>query len=74
MVLQQDLFFDIQKSDWISAKVNIEGRFNNKNYLPSYFNTFYEVDRFSLIPPKKRIFSKLSELNSIDLGNGLFVN
>jgi hypothetical protein len=55
----------------ISAK--LERRFNNDHYLPSYFNSFYEIQRFQVNTSTSSIQSKAQILAStFDPGNGYY--
>ena len=56
----------------ISAHAKLERRFNQKQYIPSYFNSFYELDRFQL-GQSGNVHSKIQrlELNE-NADNGIF--
>lgn len=38
--------FDLEGLGLVSLMAKLERRFNNDQYIPSYFNSFYELDRF----------------------------
>lgn len=60
----------------VSVSAKLERRFNNDHYLPSYFNSLYEIQRFSvdtLSSTFAPIQSKAKTLASIfDPGNGYY--
>jgi hypothetical protein len=60
----------------ISGSVKLERRFNGAHYLPSYFNSLYEIERFEIdntATSESPIQSKIQELASTtDPGNGYF--
>jgi hypothetical protein len=69
--------FNFNPLGLISGSVKIERRFNGDNYIPSYFNSLYEVERFKLIPESKSIYdiavTKAQLLSdSISIGNGFY--
>ena len=65
--------FNFDGSGIVDAYARLERRFNGKNYIPSYFNSLYEIDRFSVNERTGGFNSKVAELNSInDPVNGYF--
>lgn len=57
----------------VTGTVKLERRFNGKNYLPAYFNSLYEIERFKVDTASGTISSKVQLLDgSDDLGNGFF--
>lgn len=60
----------------INGSIKLERRFNGNHYLPSYFNSLYEIQRFNVdntANVQSPIQSKVQELNStVDPGNGYF--
>jgi len=60
--------------DLIQIKARLERRFNKGKYIPSYFNSFYELERFSYDQDSKSLNGKRRQLESIatDLGNGFY--
>ncbi len=59
----------------ISISAKIERRFNNPHYLPSYFNSLYEIQRFSVDTSSNSlpVQSKVQILASdFDPGNGYY--
>lgn len=57
----------------VIGSVKLERRFNGKNYLPSYFNSLYEIERFKVDTSAGAFFSKAQRLESpTDIGNGYF--
>ena len=51
----------------ITASAKLERRFNGKQYIPSYFNSFYEIERFNANPFKSKI-QGLKSLTNPDNG------
>lgn len=50
-----------------------ERRINGKNYIPSYFNAFYELERFSYNNETEEVKSKIQLLESnLYIGNGWY--
>lgn len=72
--------FNFQGLGLISAGAKLERRFNGDRYLPSYFNSLYEIDRFRLnsnlnnLPSNDPVnISKAARLNSAgSVGNGYY--
>jgi hypothetical protein len=62
----------------VNASVKLERRFNSARYIPSYFNSLYEIERFQVNPSNGTFSSKAAKLNTIISDNGyygeLFVN
>ena len=62
----------------INASAKLERRFNNARYIPSYFNSFYEIERFQINSSNGSFTSKASKLDTIIADNGyygeLFIN
>lgn len=56
------LMFNLQGLGLVSAQAKLERRFNGERYIPSYFNSFYEIERF-------RLGSNLNDLQSNDPAN-----
>jgi len=59
----------------LSISAKLERRFNNVHYLPSYFNSLYEIQRFSvdtLSSTFAQVQSKAGILASFDPGNGYY--
>jgi hypothetical protein len=57
----------------ITASAKLERRFNNSKYIPSYFNSLYEVERFEVNKSTGSFISKAALLNSItNPDNGYF--
>lgn len=58
----------------VSLRAKLERRFNGDNYIPSYFNSLYELERFSSDTSAGGGFS--SKINSLkhlsDVGNGYY--
>ncbi|MFH0735451.1 MAG: hypothetical protein V1773_13240 [bacterium] len=56
----------------LSAK--LERRFNNDEFLPSYFNSMYETERFNFDPATGQVRSKIQSLQLLQssVGNGFF--
>ena len=56
----------------VNIHTRMERRFNGKNYLPSYFNSFYELERFKLNKTGNFVTSKVQQLANADVGNGWY--
>jgi len=55
----------------VNARAKLERRFNGDNYLPSYFNSFYELDRFKY--KNGVVQSKIQLLQSSEnIGDGYY--
>jgi hypothetical protein len=56
----------------VSATAKLERRFNQEKYLPSYFNSFYELERFQVMNDGT-VLSKAQALNSATTAsNGVY--
>ncbi len=56
-----------------SATARLERRFNNDQYIPGYFNSLYEVERFRVDTASSSFSSKAKRLSeTIDQGDGYF--
>ncbi|MCJ7553131.1 MAG: hypothetical protein MUO34_04530 [Ignavibacteriaceae bacterium] len=65
--------FDLNGLGLFSAMAKLERRFNGDNYIPSYFNSFYELERFRVDPSTGLFSSKIQQLAlSADIGDGWF--
>jgi len=49
----------------ISLSTKLERRINNGKYIPAYFNSLYEIERFKGIPTSNTYFTKVDFLNSL---------
>jgi hypothetical protein len=62
----------------VTASAKLERRFNNAHYIPSYFNSLYEIERFNIDSTHRSFTSKAARLDTIVADNGyygeLFVN
>lgn len=57
----------------IDAQAKLERRFNNDKYIPSYFNSFYEIERFKEDTTAGIVSSKISRLaNMTTADNGFY--
>lgn len=58
----------------INIKTKFERRFNQAHYLPAYFNSMYELQRFKLDKTTGKVTSKIQELMAADksVGNGWY--
>ncbi|MFC2133356.1 hypothetical protein ACFLTH_01960 [Bacteroidota bacterium] len=57
----------------LDIKTRIERRFNGDNYIPSYFNPFYEIERFNLDKSDGSVTSKIQQLKAAgSVGNGYY--
>ncbi|MGE5680817.1 MAG: hypothetical protein ACM34K_08045 [Bacillota bacterium] len=74
------LMFNFQGLGIVSAGAKIERRFNGDRYLPSYFNSLYEIERFRLKSGNSasrssndKYISKAERLDSLrSSGNGVY--
>ncbi|OGU55805.1 MAG: hypothetical protein A2V66_01320 [Ignavibacteria bacterium RBG_13_36_8] len=57
----------------LDIKARLERRFNGDNYIPSYFNSFYEIERFNLNTNTGDVTSKIQRLKAVgSVGNGYY--
>jgi len=57
----------------VDVYARFERRFNGENYIPSYFNSLYEIERFNLNKSDGQVTSKVQQLKTIgDVGDGYF--
>jgi len=57
----------------VDVRAKMERRFNGDKYLPSYFNSFYELERFQFDEPTATVHSKIQTLKNIqNVGNGYY--
>ncbi|MDX1701683.1 MAG: hypothetical protein R3250_13740, partial [Melioribacteraceae bacterium] len=57
----------------INLRAKLERRFNGDNYIPSYFNSFYEIERFQFNESSNTVTSKIQTLQNIEnVGDGYF--
>jgi hypothetical protein len=57
----------------VSGSVKLERRFNGEKYIPSYFNSLYELERFKVDASTGTFISKAQLLASTtNLGNGFY--
>ena len=57
----------------VDLTTRFERRFNGKEYIPSYFNSLYEIERFSFDPTTNIVTSKIQSLkNATSDGNGYY--
>lgn len=66
--------FDLNGLGLFSLVAKLERRFNGEKYIPSYFNSFYELDRFKVLDKSTGLFtSKIQQLALMtDPQNGWF--
>jgi len=53
-----------------SASAKLERRFNGKQYIPSYFNSFYEVERFKFDTTKGILSVPITKVQRLALSTG----
>lgn len=71
--LSSGLKFDFDGFDLITATAKIERRINGDNYIPSYFNSLYEIERFSIDTVNNKFSSKAAILkNMTGNKNGIY--
>jgi hypothetical protein len=56
----------------VNASAKLERRFNNARYIPSYFNSFYEIERFQVNSYNGTFTSKAAKLDTIIADNGYY--
>lgn len=57
----------------VNLSTKLERRFNGDGYIPSYFNSMYEIERFNYNPATASVTSKVQTLKaSASLGDGFF--
>ena len=56
----------------VNASAKLERRFNNARYIPSYFNSFYEIERFQINSSNGTFTSKAAKLDTIVSDNGYY--
>ncbi|MGE5432823.1 MAG: hypothetical protein ACM3QX_17200 [Syntrophomonadaceae bacterium] len=73
------LKLDLHGLGLVTAQAKLERRFNGDNYLPSYFNSLYEIERFMADPNGKNTLSKDGNISKAarlqnlgDPGNGYY--
>lgn len=59
------IMFDFNLSTLLNISAKLERRFNNGKYIPAYFNSFYEVERFKVDSSTANFTSKAQMLNGI---------
>lgn len=65
--------FDLEGLGLVSLMAKLERRFNGEKYIPSYFNSFYELDRFRYFAGTDTFSSKVQQLSVLtDPDNGWF--
>lgn len=65
--------FDLEGLGLVSLMAKLERRFNGEKYIPSYFNSFYELDRFRYFAGTDTFSSKVHQLSVLtDPQNGWF--
>lgn len=65
--------FDFNASSLLQISAKLERRFNNGKYIPAYFNSFHEIERFKVDSSTSAFTSKAQMLNSItESGNGFY--
>jgi len=57
---------DLNGLGLVELSAKLERRFNQDKYIPSYFNSFYEIERFKLDTANNTFASKASQLNDLD--------
>lgn len=62
--------FDGDATDLLKMGIKLERRFNGNQYMPSYFNSFYEIERFNILTgaSKSLMLKTLTNTNN----NGLY--
>lgn len=69
------VMFDFNLSTLVNVNAKLERRFNNGKYIPSYFNSLHEIERFKVDSAAGTFTSKALALNSItENQNGFYGN
>lgn len=67
------LMLDLNGLGLVDVRAKLERRFNGDKYLPSYFNSLYEVERFQLDTATGTFTSKAAGLEGLEsVGNGFY--
>ncbi len=65
--------FNLDGLGLVTVRSKLERRFNGNHYLPSYFDTFYELDRFKYDESTNTVISKVQALDAnTSIGNGYY--
>ncbi len=65
--------FNLDGLGLVTVRSKLERRFNGNNYLPSYFDTFYELERFKFDETTNSVQSKVQFLDAnTSIGNGYY--
>ncbi len=57
----------------VNVRAKMERRFNGDSYIPSYFNSFYELERFKYDESTNTVSSKIQILQNIgNVGDGYY--
>lgn len=57
----------------VDLTTKFERRFNSDNYIPSYFNSMYEIERFKFNDRTGEVSSKIQQLQAASsIGNGFY--
>jgi hypothetical protein len=59
------VMFDFNLSTLLNISAKLERRFNSGKYIPAYFNSMHEIERFKVDSSKGTFVSKALALNSI---------
>lgn len=54
----------------VTASAKLERRFNNNQYIPAYFNSFYEVERFRIGGSSSNLQTPQTKVQALALANG----
>jgi hypothetical protein len=57
--------FDLNGLGLINLSSKLERRINNGKFVPAYFNSLYEIERFKASPATNTYFTKVNLVNSI---------
>jgi len=67
------LMADMEGMGLVSLRAKLERRFNGDDYVPSYFNSLYELERFASDTTGGGFSSKINTLRTLgDAGNGFY--
>jgi hypothetical protein len=67
------LLFDFAVSSLLDIRAKLERRWNTDQYVPAYFNSLYEIERFSFNPVTGEVDNKLKSVSQfVNVDNGYY--
>lgn len=71
--LSTGLMFEFSGLGLVNVAAKLERRFNGDQYIPSYFDAFYEIDKFRVNQETNTLHTKTQELlAATNAGNGFY--